>query len=378
MNLIKTSYSKTLLRVLLEKIIKRKIDTSQNNCVCDDCIKTLNDFDYTSKCFEMIRGKIRNYFKMDFSTVNVFCQTDISFINIKVKKASSNTDLKSSGYDSNAISISNFDTDFLRNNLNECCNVNNKRNIDKGNIEDLSILKKTGQCSNQFFESNAADEIQSKQVDETLQGYSEGSRTLSKSFICEICGQSYRHSHALKIHLDMHKGICPFICPYCNKSFTQKAALKRHLPMHTGETPHICDICGKGFKHHTSFHIHKLSHTGEKKYKCTYCKRCFLSTSHLRRHLKIHTNEKSHVCSICERSFAEKYNLLAHQKLHSSQRNNYQTATSGSLRCQVCQQVFKVKNKFLRHLSQQHHIVTDIDVNSLENIFRTVSETQVK
>ncbi|XP_018577787.1 zinc finger protein 37-like [Anoplophora glabripennis] len=176
-----------------------------------------------------------------------------------------------------------------------------------------------------------------------------------RAFICEICGQSYKHKAAFNIHMDMHNGINPFTCIYCHKSFTQKGALVRHVPIHTGEMPYQCDECGKRFVHHTSFNIHRLSHTGLKSYKCTTCGLALMSGSHLKRHMRIHTGEKNFACGICGKRFAEKYNLAVHEKLHTnpcssvSQKRNYS--------CQICGVSFERKVKLDEHLVKEHQIM---------------------
>lgn len=65
-------------------------------------------------------------------------------------------------------------------------------------------------------------------------------------YICEVCGQAYKHKCHFNVHMGMHVGINPFTCQLCNKSFTQKGALQRHRLLHTGK---------KGSLHKSSIYI---------------------------------------------------------------------------------------------------------------------------
>lgn len=58
-------------------------------------------------------------------------------------------------------------------------------------------------------------------------------KTNDPQFVCDICGQTYKHKSSLEIHIGIHNGISVFTCEYCDKPFTQKISLQRHLPIHT-------------------------------------------------------------------------------------------------------------------------------------------------
>lgn len=53
-------------------------------------------------------------------------------------------------------------------------------------------------------------------------------------FMCDICGLTYKHKKAFRIHIGIHSGVIPFTCNICNKIFTQKIGLQKHLLIHSG------------------------------------------------------------------------------------------------------------------------------------------------
>ncbi|VEN42360.1 unnamed protein product [Callosobruchus maculatus] len=180
----------------------------------------------------------------------------------------------------------------------------------------LSNLNHISNMENLIENQNHTDDIQ--KYDLMTSSVNSDDKINEKSFICEVCGQTFEKKRLLTNHMKIHSfARSLFLCNYCDKSFTQKVSLLRHLPIHTGEKPYQCEVCGKRFIHHTSFKVHKLSHTGVKAYKCTYCEQSLSSSSHLKRHLRIHTGEKRYACDVCGKQFAEHYNLVAHKKLHT-------------------------------------------------------------
>jgi len=48
-----------------------------------------------------------------------------------------------------------------------------------------------------------------------------------RTFVCDICGNSYNTGKSLRNHKSAH--IDQFPCPYCERTFKRKAALKDHL-----------------------------------------------------------------------------------------------------------------------------------------------------
>ncbi|KAG5892415.1 hypothetical protein JTB14_003351 [Gonioctena quinquepunctata] len=173
----------------------------------------------------------------------------------------------------------------------------------------------------------------------------------NRSFVCEICGRSYKYKQNFESHMKVHSGASSFSCTYCQKTFTQKIDLVRHVPIHTGEKPHQCEKCGKRFIHHTSFNLHMKTHTGKKTHNCTMCNQGFTTTSHLKRHIRMHTGEKNFACTRCGKRFAERYNLAAHEKLHNLKKS---TSKQKKFSCNVCGEGFGRKQKLEEHQTKKH------------------------
>lgn len=57
----------------------------------------------------------------------------------------------------------------------------------------------------------------------------------ARTFICDICGQSYKTKGGLAIHMIIHSEERRHSCLVCGKSFTARVALARHTPIHTRE-----------------------------------------------------------------------------------------------------------------------------------------------
>ena len=108
-------------------------------------------------------------------------------------------------------------------------------------------------------------------------------------------------------------------CDYqgCDQLFTRKWNMKQHVRTHTGETPFICEECGNEFKHSGILKTHRMyKHTKEKNFPCGDCNKRFTTKDNLKTHERVHSGETPLRCDKCTRSFKTHASLKAHRASH--------------------------------------------------------------
>ncbi|KAM4581488.1 uncharacterized protein znf526 [Odontesthes bonariensis] len=110
-----------------------------------------------------------------------------------------------------------------------------------------------------------------------------------------------------------------FCCRSCPKSFPSQLQLMHHRrKSHVTERSFLCGVCGKSFKKHIHVRNHIRTHTGERPFQCSDCGKTFSSLANLMRHTLIHSGVRPYRCDVCHRSFSQSSNLRQHSLLHSS------------------------------------------------------------
>ncbi|XP_042278820.1 zinc finger protein 574 [Thunnus maccoyii] len=111
----------------------------------------------------------------------------------------------------------------------------------------------------------------------------------------------------------------PFSCRTCSKTFPSQLQLVHHRrKSHVTERSFICGICGKSFKKQIHVRNHIRTHTGERPFQCSDCGKTFSSLANLMRHNLIHSGVRPYRCDVCHRSFSQSSNLRQHSLLHSN------------------------------------------------------------
>ncbi|XP_034730011.1 zinc finger protein 574 isoform X4 [Etheostoma cragini] len=111
----------------------------------------------------------------------------------------------------------------------------------------------------------------------------------------------------------------PFSCRSCSKTFTSQLQLVHHRrKTHVTERSFMCGICGKSFKKQIHVRNHIRIHTGERPFQCSDCGKTFSALANLMRHNLIHSGVRPYRCDVCHRSFSQSSNLRQHSLLHSS------------------------------------------------------------
>uniref|UniRef100_A0A3P8X0Q8 Zinc finger protein 526 n=1 Tax=Cynoglossus semilaevis TaxID=244447 RepID=A0A3P8X0Q8_CYNSE len=107
-------------------------------------------------------------------------------------------------------------------------------------------------------------------------------------------------------------------CQKCNKSFSSQLQLVQHgLTAHVAERSFVCGICGKSFKKQLHVRNHIRTHTGERPFQCSDCGKTFSFLANLMRHNLIHSGVRPYRCDVCHRTFSQSSNLRQHSLLHS-------------------------------------------------------------
>ena len=52
---------------------------------------------------------------------------------------------------------------------------------------------------------------------------------ITKSFVCDTCGRSFKTKSSLTVHNTVHSGERPYKCDICEKSFSHKSHFTRHM-----------------------------------------------------------------------------------------------------------------------------------------------------
>lgn len=73
-------------------------------------------------------------------------------------------------------------------------------------------------------------------------------RAKPPNFVCDQCGQAFRMSHNLRIHMLRHTRTKNYQCTECPKTFYDAYMRNMHIRIrHRGETPFACGFCSETF-----------------------------------------------------------------------------------------------------------------------------------
>ncbi|KAM9839817.1 zinc finger Y-chromosomal protein 1-like [Aulostomus maculatus] len=228
------------------------------------------------------------------------------------------------------------------------------------------------------------------------------------TWLCEVCGKTFRCRSALKTHEVIHLGVkphscdlCPkaymrindlehhkkivhvdngeaaaaqrsgsLLCDFCGKEFKFRSQLAVHFQTHTGERPHLCDICGRKFcrqyqleRHKMLVHVNRAN--GEESlfpdalFPCGICGKRLKSEALLAAHSRIHTGDKPYRCGVCLRTFVrasclKQHHLRVHLKVRGNEAphaavHRRSPAAVKAFPCPICSKVFKFKSLLASH-----------------------------
>ncbi|XP_075686640.1 transcription factor E4F1 [Rhinoderma darwinii] len=156
-------------------------------------------------------------------------------------------------------------------------------------------------------------------------------------FCCDQCGREFLKAHMLKKHKESHGNVRKYKCGECGKLYKTIAHVKGHMRVHSDDRPYPCSKCGKRYKTKNAQQVHLRTHMEVKPYMCQYCPHSFREKGSLVRHIRHHTGEKPFKCPRCDRAFAEHGTLNRHMRtkggcviLPQDTEQTEQTATENS------------------------------------------------
>lgn len=144
-------------------------------------------------------------------------------------------------------------------------------------------------------------------------------RAVQKSFLCDLCGSSFKEKKILNAHRRFtHSNERPEKCPTCGRCFKTKSQLKNHLVRHknVSDLNLSCEICGKMFVRAATLRDHVRRHNKEFSCYCSVCNKGFYRKYGLEEHMRTHTGDKPFSCEVCGYKCALGCNLLKHMRVH--------------------------------------------------------------
>ncbi|KAK2844791.1 hypothetical protein Q5P01_011450 [Channa striata] len=169
-------------------------------------------------------------------------------------------------------------------------------------------------------------------------------RSCSKTFPSQL--QLVHHRH--KVHVTERS----FMCGICGKSFKKQIHVRNHIRTHTGERPFQCSDCGKTFSSLANLMRHNLIHSGVRPYRCDVCHRSFSQSSNLRQHSLLHLNTATLCCPDCPATFRWPTKLAAH-------RYTQHPGAPAPFPCPHCEAGFLTRKQRDSHCLEQHPNLVD-------------------
>ncbi|XP_053737711.1 zinc finger protein 574 isoform X1 [Synchiropus splendidus] len=165
---------------------------------------------------------------------------------------------------------------------------------------------------------------------------------------CPSCTETLPSRQALIRHRRIcHAAERSFVCGVCGKSFRKRIHVRNHIRTHTGERPFQCSDCGKTFSSLTNLMRHNLVHSGIRPYRCDVCQRCFSQSSNLRQHQLLHSDTGPLTCPNCSATFRRPAKLAAH-------RYTNHPGSPAPFPCPHCEAGFLTRRQRDSHCAEQH------------------------
>ncbi|XP_065722098.2 zinc finger protein 2 [Drosophila suzukii] len=185
-------------------------------------------------------------------------------------------------------------------------------------------------------------------------------RAKPPNFVCDQCGQAFRMSHNLQMHMLRHSRIKNYQCSECPKTFYDAYMRNMHIRIrHRGESPFACRFCSETFayagarqKHESEVHnaaprliVKRINPKPMPKpredvrYQCKLCHKHYASKYALGWHIKSHTDANAFKCQQCSKSYSDPNKLKRHEMTHEKR----------PLQCDICLKGFYQRTRLREH-----------------------------
>ncbi|XP_034665070.1 zinc finger protein 62 homolog isoform X3 [Drosophila subobscura] len=188
--------------------------------------------------------------------------------------------------------------------------------------------------------------------------------TRTKNFHCPECPMTFYDAYMRNIHIRVrHKGELPYVCRYCPERFAYAGKRQLHegkvhwaaprqkwnrinsAPKKRAPTRHFCQLCDKSYISKYALAWHVKSHEDANAFKCQQCDKSYSEPAKLRRHELTH-QEKPLQCDVCLKGFYQRCKLKDHELIHTGERPH---------RCEICNVNFRYKTNLKVHANTKMH-----------------------
>ncbi|XP_037299325.1 LOW QUALITY PROTEIN: zinc finger protein 26 [Manduca sexta] len=156
------------------------------------------------------------------------------------------------------------------------------------------------------------------------EGEKQKKRYQKRPHACEYCQKRFLHLDTLQVHKKSHEGETLVLkCSFCLEEAPDEEALRRHESTHTGPKSYLCTLCGKSYKKRETLVYHRKHHKPDRRsYICDMCSKRFASPGKLQRHVVSHRADRfvlRYECPVCAHMFNTKYHVQMHLATHQKE-----------------------------------------------------------
>lgn len=168
-----------------------------------------------------------------------------------------------------------------------------------------------------------------------------------KPFVCGICDYRCGAKRRIEEHImSKHQNTNPsFVCELCGGSFRGKLCLRAHQEKVHFPEPQVCSTCGKLCPSLSNYKKH-IQECGKERirYTCDMCNQTYCKKAILKDHMNTHLNIQPYKCNVCDKKFFLRVRLLTHKAVHRAP----------TFQCEICLKSFNRKDNMKSHRKKHY------------------------